>query len=1345
MSSIASKVIAACHRPSRWLLRGLRFALLLLAAVWLLVLGLWLVLYLWILPSADNWRPQLETAASQAIGASVRIARIEVRTAGWMPVLALQGVRLLDPAGREALSLPRVSATLSARSLLTWPPRLEQIYLHQPQLELRRDAQGQLWVAGLPLKPSSGKEPNVLADWLLRQHEVAIEGGSLRWLDEQQPDAQALQLTQLQFLMRNSLRRHEWRLDATPPPELGQRLSLRGRVTQPLLARPGDWRRWSGQLYAELPQAQLALLRKRLALPLALRQGSGSLRAWAELARGKVREVTLDLALREVDLRLTPSVDPLLLESLSTRLLWQRLSDGSRWSVRGLQFALAANEPGGVAQWPSSNFTLSLRHAASDELWFVPQPSSLAGGQLQADRMDLGLMARIATGLPFGEAVHALLRERVPQGALRSLEAKWQGLLDAPTTWSMGASLEGLSLQAVAAPEATPEQPHPLGQPGLNGAALRFSASERGGEAQLSLRDAALLWPGLLQQQRLDVQQGQLQLRWERIAQGWKVQWPRAELRTPDLSLQASGSWQSNGRPGGELQLSARAPQILLRALPSYLPQSLSLSLRQYVDESLLSGQLRQLQLELKGPLAEFPFRAPSKGLFRLQAQLLDVQYAFVPSHAADLLRPAYTSPWPQLDGVRGELRLEGPGLRLRGLSGRTSQLELSGFDAQIDDMGTDPVVRVTGRWRGAVPDVLAYLRQTPIHGWTGEALTPAQGSGAVSGQLQLAVPLAQPQLTTVKGDAQLAGVSLRLRDDVPPFSQLRGPLSFTEKGLELQRLQARFLGGDVRVWGGSRGTEGLLFEAEGQASSEGLRAAREWPALVTLAPALSGQADYQLRLQFKGAKPELELRSNLLGMASNLPDPLQKSATDNWPLLLRVQPQQGGREAWGLSLGNQLRALLEREGARTLRGAIRMGSEGPVVLPPQGVNLLWSAPRIDLDPWRARLAGSGASGLGSGSADDSAWLPDRIQLETPELRMTQRKLSQVQVGLQLAPNRRDWRVQIKSPNISGEAEWRQPPGQPPQLQAHLSHLALPQSEAQQVESLLDEVQSAQSPLPWLDLQVDDFELRGKRLGQLLIRADGAAAGRDWALQQLSLKHPDALLNASGRWRALEGRTQLDWQLDIEDSGRWLDALGLTNTVRGGRGQLKGVLAWKGSPLTPSSTGLEGQFSIALDKGQFLKADPGVARLLGILSLQSLPRRLLFDWRDVFSGGFVFDEFAGDVRIRQGIAQTQNLRMRGLQANVLMEGEANLTAETTELKVLVVPNLDAGGATLAYTAINPAIGLSTFLAQLLLRKPIEAANTTQLRISGPWSDPKVERVERSSTTPPSPAASRVKP
>jgi len=131
-----------------------------------------------------------------------------------------------------------------------------------------------------------------------------------------------------------------------------------------------------------------------------------------------------------------------------------------------------------------------------------------------------------------------------------------------------------------------------------------------------------------------------------------------------------------------------------------------------------------------------------------------------------------------------------------------------------------------------------------------------------------------------------------------------------------------------------------------------------------------------------------------------------------------------------------------------------------------------------------------------------------------------------------------------------------------------------------------------------------------------------------------------------------------------------------------------------------------------------------------VLSLQSLPRRLALDFRDLFEEGFAFDNVSGDVLIQQGVASTNNLRMRGVQAAVLMEGRTDLEHETQDLRVIVVPEINAGTASLAYAAINPAIGLGTFLAQVFLRKPLMQASTREFHVSGGWDDPKVERVQR---------------
>ncbi|MDO8206825.1 MAG: AsmA-like C-terminal region-containing protein, partial [Gallionella sp.] len=136
------------------------------------------------------------------------------------------------------------------------------------------------------------------------------------------------------------------------------------------------------------------------------------------------------------------------------------------------------------------------------------------------------------------------------------------------------------------------------------------------------------------------------------------------------------------------------------------------------------------------------------------------------------------------------------------------------------------------------------------------------------------------------------------------------------------------------------------------------------------------------------------------------------------------------------------------------------------------------------------------------------------------------------------------------------------------------------------------------------------------------------------------------------------------------------------------------------------------------------------AKLLGVLSLQALPRRLTLDFRDVFSDGFSFDFVRGDITIEQGVARTNNLQMKGVNAAVLMEGQADIEKETQDLKVVVVPEINAGTASLIASVINPAIGIGTFLAQLFFRQPLTEAATQEFHIDGSWADPRITRVQR---------------
>src|SRR5690606_18494681 len=145
-------------------------------------------------------------------------------------------------------------ASVSPRSL--WRLNFEQIYVQNPQLEVRLDALGKLHVAGLDMSTDTSGETRG-ADWFFAQREFVIEGGAVRWTDERR-NAEPLMLTDVRFVARNGGRRHALRLDATPPEGWGERFTLRGQFRQPVLSvRSGNWHRWDGQLYAELPHIDL--------------------------------------------------------------------------------------------------------------------------------------------------------------------------------------------------------------------------------------------------------------------------------------------------------------------------------------------------------------------------------------------------------------------------------------------------------------------------------------------------------------------------------------------------------------------------------------------------------------------------------------------------------------------------------------------------------------------------------------------------------------------------------------------------------------------------------------------------------------------------------------------------------------------------------------------------------------------------------------------------------------------------------------------------------------------------------------------------------------------------------
>ncbi|MGC1172987.1 YhdP family protein, partial [Polaromonas sp.] len=566
-----------------------------------------------------------------------------------------------------------------------------------------------------------------------------------------------------------------------------------------------------------------------------------------------------------------------------------------------------------------------------------------------------------------------------------------------------------------------------------------------------------------------------------------------------------------------------------------------------------------------------------------------------------------------------------------------------------------------------------------------------------------------------------------------------------------------------------------VFIRAQGTLSAEGLRQARELGLAARLGAHASGAAAYTASLGIRKGMIEFSLASNLQGMALSLPAPLTKTADTALPLRFEntalresVSAGQPTQDQLTLSVGRLASVVYVRDISgtepRVLRGALAIGLQPgeSSPLPDSGVAANINLATVDIDAWDKVLsvstdAGPAPPAAGSRLTPASAvlsYLPTTMAIRANELLLEGRTLHNVVLG-----GSRDgltWRANVDAAELNGYVEFRQPGGAGAgRLYGRLSRLSLGQGTASEVEAILNE---QPANIPALDIVVEDMELRGKKLGRVEVEAVNRGAGtvareggaREWRLNKLNVIVPEATLTATGNWVAVDAqqavaasgargagerrRTVMNFKLDIADSGELLKRFGMNDVIRRGKGKLEGQIAWIGSPLSLDYPSLSGQFNVNVASGQFLKADPGIAKLLGVLSLQALPRRLTLDFRDVFSDGFSFDFVRGDVTINQGLAFTNNLQMKGVNAAVLMEGTADIAKETQNLTVVVVPEINAGTASLIATVINPAIGLGTFLAQYFLRRPLSEATTQEFHIDGTWANPKIIKVDRKPVT-----------
>jgi len=1243
-----------------------------------------LALRYWVLPNIEGQRENIVAAISQAVGLPVQIGALETDWAGLRPRLSISEVRVFDRNGREALVLPAVENVVSWRSLLFMDLRLHSFLIDRPKLAVRRDAKGAITVGGIDI---GGGDEGRLSDWVLAQSEIIIRDAEVTWTDELR-GAPPLALTALNFRLANDGDRHAIGLAARPPRHLGPGVELRAELVGRSLKQLAQW---NGRVFAELGATDLAGWRAWVDYPLEVRSGQGALRVWATLGEGTVRRATADVALSGVVARMGKDLPPLEITSVHGRLQGRATANGYEFGVRNLALASPRSAP-----MNATGFRV---------LWEPADGARAQKGSLDANLVELGPLVQLAEYLPLPADLRQVLAELAPQGNLLDAKLDWTGELPDQAAYSAKMRFAGLAVKAWRS------------IPGFAGLSGSLEASEKKGTLYLASQKSELDLPAIFPGPRMQLDSLNGEVGWELASGGaFVVRLPSLSFANPDLAGSAFGNYRWTGEGPGELDLSAQLSRADGRRTAKYLPLSsiMGPETRGWLERAVVAGNVKEARLRIKGDLRDFPFTDPGKGQFQIVAK--------VGSGVLD-----YVSGWPRIDNIEADLLFERGRMEIVGRSGTIYGTRITATRVGIADLlAADPRMTLDGTAEGPTSDFLRYVLGSGLRRITDgvtEGMT-AQGRGRL--RLKLDLPLNDTSRTRTSGEFQFANNTLVVDARVPQIAAATGRIAFTEDSLSIAELRGTLFGGPVAIAGGSRAGVPLTVTARGRGTVEGFGALFDHP----WRKRLSGGAPYVATISSLEGRIRTSFETSLEGVASTLPEPLAKAP--GTALLLRVDVVPGeGRERVMVTLGPQagrivaaefLRAAAPGGAMQTQRALVMLNpepGEPPRVPERRGFTVRGVLPALDLDKWLPLLRENTGEGAAAGAGGASFELKVGI-LDALGKRMRN-------VTMQGLTEGEGWSANINTAEFAGDLLYRGEAGG--RLVARFKHFSLPESSPGAKEG------EGARELPAVDLVAESFTHRGRRMGRVEIAA--RHEGRDWRIDKLAMVTPDSTLAGKGLWRtgpalrtsladANASRTALEFKLDVTDVGRFLDRMGYPEHVKGGRGRVQGSLDWAGDPVSLDYATLGGRLDMQVDDGQFLEIEPGIGKLVSLMSLQMLPRRITMDFRDVFSKGFQFDRISSSLAIERGVMTTKDFRMRGPAAEVSMSGLVDLNLEAQNLQVRVIPRVD-GVASTVVGLINPVAGVATMIAQKLFKDPLGQIAAYEYNITGTWTDPKVDK------------------
>ncbi len=791
-------------------------------------------------------------------------------------------------------------------------------------------------------------------------------------------------------------------------------------------------------------------------------------------------------------------------------------------------------------------------------------------------------------------------------------------------------------------------------------------------------------------------------------------QWilPKTKLMMGEVLIQAEGSLKKSGVLDLSLDLEAHNMAVVKRYLPYRL---MGEDLSTWLNMALVGGERIKGKVRFTGKPADFPFNN-REGVFEASADVEALNLKFQPDW------PAITSPKASISFKPYGLTITSDKANLGGVVARDILVTIPNLDKN------DIAVNIAGQAQADATEALTYLAKTPLLKYLGVEDFVADhvlATGDLNVNLnKIWIPIngyAGKEIE-VAGDVALKGVDLTLYKLVKT-EQLKGHIYFTEREVKTKRaLQGLVESGHAAINLSSHKSV-LIIKAAGLAKADNdiIAGKQKWQAVASLPLAGSG-------------KIHITAQADLTHAISRLPSPLNNFKTLPNRLValdfnLNGQKMDlavtGFGKVYGLASGDR------KDGYPTK--LIISTSKPNVPKLQKGYYIDVALDRLDVDGWLALWTKSKSESF---KQPATRWKPSKFSVR--EMTLLGRKFHNLDVhwrevkeqaktvvALKLTSREVDliatksdsYAVNLTRLNIAdlsdkhSEIQKGSLPNQPSKVQK-TTQCNIPKEVMELPEIFFkgENIQVGKRFLSKLDFHLKDSNK------QLMVKS--------FVMQ---LKAGKGKLTGTYFYNKKNQKSHLAAAIMSENIESVLAFIGVNKGLKGNKLKINSQVSWPGPMRCYSKFKLKGGINYSLKEGSIENADPGIARILSLLSFESLARRLQLKTSEVPESGMVFNKIEGNGNFSRGIFTIDKLELTAPSADANIFGKINLVKEKLNLYAEITPVI---GSTLPALALltgiaTPIAGLAAYVFLKAIPSINEDLVTYRYEVKGSLQKPEI--------------------